>query len=171
MRIKKKITFLIIIAMVIIPFQTAYAETVYTLSTPSYVFQNTDGEFDIVNCDINLTQIYNTSSDLNIYGERRYFFAITEFGCGGLDIWSIQPPCYKNGSGNIVETFNDWGYMSSLVSPDMRVLISEKSEKTVIYSIPNNLRLTSNYMLSGSEFFPALTWPMVVNGNISVDIG
>jgi len=108
---------------------------------------------------------------LATYGIRTSFFGIEEFGCGGLDIWSIQPPSYQNSSGGTVSTFYDWQLMSVWITPEMRVLNSVQSNQSLSFPVPNGLIFTSNYMLSGSDFFPAILWPMIRYGNISLTIG
>jgi hypothetical protein len=171
MKLKKIVTLSLIMVMVILPFQTANAATLTTNSNPNYTFQNTDGEFDTVYCNISLTQDYTVNQMLATYGLRTSFFGIQEIGCGGLDIWSISPPCYKNSSGSTSYTFNDWQYMPVWVDSNTRILNSVQSYQSLSFPIPNGLIYYSNYTLSGSEFFPAIAWPMVRYGEISVIIG
>lgn len=111
------------------------------------------------------------NNSVRTYGHRSTFFAVKEVGCGGLDIWTIQPPCYKNSSGSTVATFSDWQSVSVWVDSESSVLVSSQSYQALSYPTPNGYNFTSNYMLSGSEFYFAVLWPMVRYGDISIFIG
>lgn len=169
-RLKTMIGLMLILVMVILPFQNSSASTYSKTATPSYTFQNTDGEFDVVYCTAILNQDYSVSNYLQTYGNRSQYFAIREVGCGGVDIWAVSGAAYKNSSGTVVREFSDWQYQAVIVPTGTIVFVSIKSSAGVTYPISNGYKYFFNYTLSGSEFFPAIAFPMIRNGNVELSI-
>lgn len=155
-----------------LPSQSAKASTFSIYQNPTYQFQTTDGEWDVVYCSIHLLQDYDLNSYTSgtcLYGTREVFFTYREVGCGGVNIASIGLPVYKTDSGSIIKNFGDWQNYSVIVGGNEQILSSKRSYEKVLYGYPNNYKLTVEYTIGGNGFYPIP--PCIRNGNITLNIG
>lgn len=156
------------LVLTFLPFQYANAATYSTSETPSYVFQNTDGEWDVVYCTGNLFQDYNLSTSYITYTTRQQYFGIKEVGCGGVNIWLIEGANIKNSSGTTVKSFTDWVNNPVIVESGVSVLLAKKSTQSVSYILNSGYKLAFNYTIGGNEFYiiPAISY----SGSVSLNL-